>query len=209
MTTGFHLPQQTGRALPQARPAGVLPGPARGARKVAGVAGNVLIVAAVAVFWALALGPRLFGYETMTVLSGSMHPTFNPGDVILVTKQSASSIRAGQIISFHTPTGDHHVVTHRIAKVVSGGKHPVIETKGDGNTAADPWKARLDGTSVWRYRLRVPYAGFPLLKLREPMVRLTCLYGAPALLVLLMLGEIWLPVRFRTGIRRKLRHALP
>jgi signal peptidase I len=176
---------------------------------LARAAGGALVVVAVVCFWAVALGPRLLGYETMTVLSGSMQPTFNPGDVVLVTMQPTASVRAGQIISFHIPTGDHHVVTHRVADVVSGGKHPVIQSKGDGNTTVDPWKARLLGPSVWRYRMRVRYAGYPLLELRRPMVKDACLYGAPTLFVLLMLGEIWLPVRFRAGMRRKLRRALP
>lgn len=167
--------------------------------------GSALIVCAVAGFWAAAVGPRLLGYETMTVLSTSMSPTFNPGDVIVVTRQPAASVRAGQIISFHIPTGDHHVVTHRIATVVSVDGRPVIQTKGDANTTADPWTARLDGTSVWRYRLRLPLLGYPLLRLREPLVRAACLYGAPLLLLLLVLGQMWLPKRI-TGWR-PLRHA--
>lgn len=167
-------------------------------------AGNALVVIAVVCLWAVALGPRLFGYQTMTVLSTSMRPTFNPGDVIFVTKQPSRSIRAGQIISFHIPNGDHHVVTHRIATVVSGGAHPVVQTKGDANSIADPWKARLDGTSVWRYRGRVPMVGYPLLYLRVRPVRMATLYGAPALLVLLLLGKIWLPKSVTTRSRRVL-----
>ena len=170
-------------------------------------AGNALIVIAVVCLWAVALGPRLFGYQTMTVLSTSMEPTFNPGDVIFVTRQPAASVRAGEIISFHVPSGDHHVVTHRIATVVMRGGHPVVQTKGDANTVADPWRARLDGASVWRYQGRVPLVGYPLLYLRQPPVRMATLYGAPALLVLLLLGRIWLPADSLTRIRRRLSHA--
>ena len=47
--------------------------------------------------------------------------------------------------------------------------------------------------------------GYPLLRLREPLVRAACLYGAPLLLLLLVLGQMWLPKRI-TGWR-PLRHA--
>jgi len=167
--------------------------------------GNAVIAVAVLTFWAAAVGPRLAGYETMTVLSTSMEPTYNPGDIILVTREPVADLRAGQIISFHVPTGDHHVVTHRVVTVqVEHGK-TIVQTKGDDNTIADPWRAQLHGTSVWRYRMRFPYLGYPLLRLREPPVKIACLYGAPALLVLLLLGQIWLPKRLTT--QRRLRHA--
>jgi signal peptidase len=155
------------------------------------------MLAVVVAFFAFALGPRFAGYETMTVLSTSMKPHFGPGDVIVVRREPARDVRVGQVISFHIPIGDHHVVSHRIVNVVSRGAHPVVQTKGDANSTADPWKARLDGNSVWRQRLTVRSIGWPLLWLREPSVRLLTLYGAPALLALLLLGRIWVPERLR------------
>ena len=42
---------------------------------------RVLMVVAVAAFAGLAVGPHVFGYRTMTMLTGSMAPKINPGDV--------------------------------------------------------------------------------------------------------------------------------
>ena len=234
--------ETAGRALTQARPAGVLLAVplllaaqvyclTRGGGALAGfvacafllvvsarwlarqhravlvrAAGTAACAAAVVAVFALALGPRLLGYQTMTVLSTSMDGTFNPGDVILVTREPISSVRGGQVLSFHIPTGDHHVVTHRVAtaQVVHG--KTIIQTKGDANAVADPWKAVLHGSYVWRYRGRLPYAGYPLLWLRGRTVHQLGLYGAPALLVLLMLIELWFPGRLQRLNRRVLHH---
>jgi signal peptidase I len=169
-------------------------------------AANALVVVGCVSVFALALGPRLLGYETMTVLSTSMEGTFNPGDIILVSRAPVSSVRAGQVLSFHIPTGDHHVVTHRVQTVQQVHGQTLIQTKGDANSVADPWRAALHGGYVWRYRGRLPYAGYPLLFLRGRTVHRVGLYGAPALLVALMLLEIWLPGG-TAGLRRRLRHA--
>lgn len=167
---------------------------------------NALLAAACVSVFALALGPRLLGYQTMTVLSTSMEGTFNPGDIILVSREPVSSVRAGQVISFHIPIGDHHVVTHRVRTVQRVHGVTVIQTKGDANNTADPWRAQLHGSEVWRYRGRLPYAGYPLLFLRGRTVQRIGLYGAPTLLVPLLLLQIWMPGGAE-ALRRRLRHA--
>lgn len=169
-------------------------------------AANALVALACASVFTLALGPRLLGYETMTVLSTSMEGTFNPGDIILVSREPISSVRAGQVLSFHVPIGDHHVVTHRVRTVQRLHGETLIQTKGDANPIADPWRAQLHGRYVWRYRGRLPYAGYPLLFLRGRTVQRIGLYGAPALLVPLLLLEIWVPGG-TAALRRRLRHA--
>ena len=82
-----------------------------------------------------------------------MRPTFEPGDVIVVTPEPFRDVRVGQVISYHIPTGDQHVQTHRIVKMVRGGAHPVVRTKGDANNSIDPFTAKLNGTTAWRQRL--------------------------------------------------------
>jgi len=169
-------------------------------------AANALVAVACMSVFALALGPRLLGYETMTVLSTSMEGTFNPGDIILVSREPISSVRAGQVLSFHVPIGDHHVVTHRVRTVQRVHGETLIQTKGDANSVADPWRAALHGGYVWRYRGRLQYAGYPLLFLRGRTVQRIGLYAAPALLVPLLLFQIWMPGG-AAALRRRLGHA--
>jgi len=149
-----------------------------------------LIAASVALV-GLGLLPRTGWYRPVTVLSGSMRPAFSPGDVIIVTPERASDVRAGQVISYRIPVGDHHVQTHRVVKVVRGGTHPVVKTKGDANNAADPWTARLDGTTAWRVRAVLPKVGRVVFWFRSPLVHNLTVVVAPLLLALLGVLQIW------------------
>ena len=135
--------------------------------------------------------PRTGWYRPVTVLSGSMEPTFSPGDVVVVTPEPVSQVRVGQMISYRIPVGDHHVQTHRVIKVVRGGAHPVVKTKGDANDAADPWTAQLHGTTAWRVRAVLPKVGWIVFWFRSPLVHELTVLVAPLLLALLGVLQIW------------------
>ncbi len=122
---------------------------AAGAVRVGWVWGQrALLALAVALFLAIALLPRLGLYRPVTVLSGSMRPTFSPGDMVIVTPEPVSAVRVGQVISYKVPTGVHQVETHRIVKILQGGAHPVVQTQGDANNWPDPWTAKLEGATA-------------------------------------------------------------
>jgi signal peptidase len=157
---------------------------------------GALLCAGLAILF-LVVGPVLGLYHTRTVLSGSMRPTFDPGDVIVVTRLRAEGLRVGDVISFHAPVAPHQVETHRVAGILRPGHEPIVQTKGDANDSPDPWKAQLHGGTLWRYRFRVPLLGYPLLLLREPWVRRACVLLLPALLALWGLARVWRPARPR------------
>jgi signal peptidase len=140
---------------------------------------------------ALGLLPRTGWYRPVTVLSGSMKPAFSPGDMVVVTPERLQDVRVGQIISYRIPVGDHHVQTHRVIKVVRGGAHPLVRTKGDANEAADPWLARLHGTTAWRVRAVAPKLGWAVYWLRSPRVHDLTVLVAPLLLGALGVAQIW------------------
>ena len=156
-------------------------------------AGRASLVLSLLLFTGFALLPQLGLYRTVTVLSNSMEPAFRAGDVIVLTPKPLREVRRGDVIAYAVPVGDHHVVTHRVTRVVEPGDNPVVVTKGDANAQADPWRARLDGDVAWSHRLTIPYAGHALLFLRSPAVRTAALYLAPALLALVWLVRIWSP----------------
>ena len=162
----------------------------------------LLVRFAATAFLLLAIVPRLGWYRPMTVLSGSMAPTFSPGDLILVRPEPMRDVRVGQVISFRVPTGAHQVETHRVIKLVRGSDHPIVQTQGDANDRRDPWTAELHGATAWREAVVIPYAGYAIHGLRSRALRLSAVIVAPALIALLILLDLWMP-----ATRGRERHA--
>jgi signal peptidase I len=153
---------------------------------------RALLLVAVAAFALLAIGPHVLGYRTMTMLTGSMAPHINPGDVVITTPLDVQDVTEGMIISYHIPIDDHRVVTHRVVSVDHGADGAVtVQTKGDANTAEDPWQATLQGDTAYQVRAVVPEIGHAIQWLREPVVSKALVYGAPALLAGWLILAIW------------------
>jgi signal peptidase I len=184
--------------------------PAMDKRSAAGLAGTArhyvgliapwlvrgLLGLAVLTFALLAVGPHVLGYRTMTMLTGSMAPEINPGDVTIVTPIAISEVTEGMVITYHRPIEDHSLVTHRVISVTTAPDGTVsVQTKGDANEAADPWTATLDGDTAYQVRAVVPLLGHVIEALRAPVVTQALLYGAPTLLVGWLLLTIWRPAR--------------
>jgi signal peptidase len=197
--------------LPVRRPgAAVQLPPAEDKRSAAGFAGTArhyvgliapwlvrgLLGLAVAAFAVLAVGPHVLGYRTMTMLTASMAPEINPGDVTIVTPIAVSEVTEGMVITYHRPIEDHSLVTHRVISVDTSPDGTVtVQTKGDANDAADPWTATLEGDTAYQVRAVIPELGHLIQALRAPVVTQALLYGAPALLVGWLLLTIWRPAR--------------
>ena len=184
--------------------------PAMDKRSAAGIAGTArrsvglvapwlvrgLLGLAVLTFALLAVGPHVLGYRTMTMLTGSMAPEINPGDVTIVTPIAISEVTEGMVITYHRPIEDHSLVTHRVISVETAPDGSVsVQTKGDANAAADPWTATLAGDTAYQVRGVIPGLGHLIQALRAPVVTQALLYGAPALLVGWLLLTIWRPTR--------------
>jgi signal peptidase I len=153
-----------------------------------------LVGLAVLAFLGLAVGPHVLGYRTMTMLTGSMAPGINPGDVTVVTPIAVSDVREGMVITYHRPIEDHSLVTHRVISVQTGPDGTVtVQTKGDANDAADPWTATLKGDTAYQLRAVIPNLGNLIEALRTPVVTQVLMYGAPTLLVGWLLLSIWRP----------------
>jgi len=92
----------------------------------------VTTIVAVAIIW-FAVG--LFPVHPTTVISGSMSPTLDVGDVVIIAKVSADIIKPGDIIQFREAEGVTTV--HRVVKIREIEGKRVFITQGDANSEPD------------------------------------------------------------------------
>jgi signal peptidase len=104
--------------------------------------------------------PAATASTPMTVLTGSMEPTYPPGTLIIVKPLDAQEIRIGDPITYQIKSGEEAVVTHRVIAITSSTDGEVrFTTKGDANGAADAAEvqpAQIKG-KVW---YSVPWIGY-------------------------------------------------
>ena len=116
--------------------------------KVPGAVKDIaIVVIGVAIVW---LGLRFaFGTNNpfYVVSSGSMVPTLNINDVLIVkdgaggdgNTNSFNSLKIGDIIVFHRPAGQDRVIVHRAAEIYNNFEgERIIRTKGDANPSSIP-----------------------------------------------------------------------
>ena len=152
--------------------------------------------AAVLAFLLLAVGPHVFGYRTMTMLTDSMAPEIESGDITVVTAIDVTDVTEGMVLTYHMPVGDGSLVTHRVVSVEHAADGSVqVRTKGDANAEIDPWTATLEGDTAYQLRAVVPELGHLVTLLRTPVVNQVLVYGAPLLLATWLLLSIWRPRR--------------
>jgi signal peptidase len=128
----------------------------------------------------------LQGYRIYVVHTGSMVPTYNPGDLVL-DRRPAGHYRRGEVITFRHSDLTTDVVTHRITGVTATG---LIHTKGDANATADVWDIRPDqvrGAAV----ARLPRLGYLVVFLRQPAGLASI---ATAVLAIVLLWRLFFPV---------------
>ena len=155
---------------------------------------RLLVTVAALAFAVLAVGPHVLDYRTMTMLTGSMSPVIDPGDVTVVTPLPVQDVTVGMIIAYHIPIDDHHLDSHRVIAVDHRTDGSVmVQTRGDANDAADPWQAVLQGDTAYQIRAVIPELGHAIAALRTPVISRALVYGAPTLLAGWLLLTIWRP----------------
>lgn len=78
---------------------------------------------------------EVFGYKTYVVLTGSMKPSINPNDIVIVKKSPKENIKINDVITFSK--GGNTTVTHRIIEIVNKDGENLYKTKGDNNNTED------------------------------------------------------------------------
>ncbi|QIB27756.1 signal peptidase I [Caloranaerobacter azorensis] len=79
--------------------------------------------------------PSVFKIKFMTVLSGSMQPNIEVGDLVVIKPVIPKKIRKGDVVTYRL-TNDIFI-THRVIEVIDDNEEYLFVTKGDANNIED------------------------------------------------------------------------
>jgi signal peptidase len=126
---------------------------------------------------AVGLNAWQHGERLYVVHTGSMTPTFKPGDVVFDVPPS--TLHRGEAVTFRPNPLSTSVVTHRIYRIHDGD----IRTKGDANRTPDTWTihpAQVTGA----VRTTIPKLGYAIVYLQQKAGIASIMTAALALLML-------------------------
>lgn len=109
--------------------------------------------------------PEIFGFSTMSVLTGSMRPYLEPGDMIVDKSIEPEKIEVGDVVTYKT---GGVIVTHRVMEVTDEGGKLLFGTRGDANNT-DDGKPVSQEQLIGKVILRIPYGGYIARFIRSPI----------------------------------------
>ncbi len=122
-------------------------------RKSAYASTATILVISVIILSIFVTGSRL-----AVVMSGSMEPALNVGDVVLLTP--AKNLKVGDVVAY---SGHNTIIIHRIISIKTDKQNNVIYvTKGDANNDPDPYDVR-NVTILGKLTYVIPRIGLPLI----------------------------------------------
>jgi len=133
---------------------------------------------------------KVFQFKPYTVITESMEPVINVGDMAIVTNPTANKLdklEVGDIITFNADidyNGTKEVVTHYIFSITENTEgERIIRTNRYGSTTPDPWILG-DSDVLGVYAFRIPFLGNVANFIKSP-------YGIVAIVVnILVIGGI-------------------
>ena len=149
----------------------------------AAVGAGVVMLGAVSV-------PTMGGFRQLTVMSGSMSPTIETGDVVVTKTISPLAARVGDIVTFSDPANPGHLITHRVRRMQVTNAGVEFETKGDANNTTENWNVAVKGR-IGRVMYRVRAVGYALSWSRTPYWRLVMVALPSMVLGALTLAWAW------------------
>ena len=136
--------------------------------------------------------PSMVGYQSLTVVSGSMEPTLGTGSVVIDKVISPADARPGDIVTFQDPLRPRQL-THRLQRVRVEGDTFYMVTLGDANDAPERWTVPRDG-QIGRVVAHLPKLGYVRAALGTRYARLGAL-GLVLALGAVLLVDMWRPSR--------------
>ena len=103
--------------------------------------------------------PDFGGMLPLIVLTDSMYPEIESGDLIICSTVDAEDVKVKDVISFFDPAGNGtSIVTHRVKEIKKEDGKLMFLTRGDNNNTDDKDLVPADKL-VGTYKFRIPNAG--------------------------------------------------
>ena len=119
--------------------------------------------------------PGIGGYSPLFVLTDSMYPEIESGDLIICQSVDASTIKVGDVISFFDPEGNGtSVVTHKVIEILNKDGALSFRTQGTNNNTPDALPVPAENL-VGIYKFRVAGAGSVAMFLQTTPGLLVCI----------------------------------
>ena len=104
--------------------------------------------------------PNVAGTLPLIVLTDSMYPVIESGDLIICHTEEAENIRNGDVIAFFDPAGNGTtIVTHRVLEITELDGELAWRTKGDNNNTEDRMLVTAEKLVAVYEGTRIPGAG--------------------------------------------------
>ena len=123
----------------------------------------------------------------LIVLSGSMAPEINPGDIVVSTYINPEEIKINDVITFTSAGNPKNCITHRVINITNEYDSIHFQTKGDANEDPDQRIAQ-SSELIGKVVLVIPYLGYLPHFAKSPLGFITLII-IPG--VLIIIGEIW------------------
>lgn len=134
----------------------------------------------------------VLGYRAYVIISDSMTPYINEGDIVIVKKYDEERIQKGDVITFEK---DEETITHRVVEITENNGIKEYVTKGDNNTIEDSETVRYEeikGIQV----ITVPWLGNLIIALENKIIFLIVLW------IILIISLIKMEIEDKKEARR-------
>lgn len=128
--------------------------------------------------------PNIGGTTPLIVLTDSMYPIIESGDLIICKGAEPEEIQVGDVIAFFDPAGNGTtIVTHRVIEVTEQNGELAWRTKGDNNNTEDRLAVTADKLVAVYEGTRIPGFGNVALFMQSTPGLIVCVVCPILLLV--------------------------
>ena len=154
---------------------------------------GAIIVFAVLILFCVVLPMIQGSMHFLIVLSGSMGPEINPGDIVVSKYTNPEEIKINDVITFALVDNPKKCVTHRVINITNENGSMGFQTKGDANE--DPDQRIVQSSElIGKIVLVIPYLGYLPHFAKSPLGFITLII-VPGILIIF--SEIWNIIRIK------------